>query len=212
MALYELHHAVKKGDLNRVSELLGESSRRVDINQPDHKGWTPLMYAVDSPEAGTEILRTLLRAGVNIDRASVCFALSDVQKLAVLIEAGADIHYQDEHGYDALIKAAYGRDVLHNAHLIDVLNLLIANAVSLRGMSTYGESSVRVLSRIGRFDAVHLLLKAGANPEDTKFTRLIEAVAFGSLADVAAVIESGAKSGGAGSLGQNALAVRHPDW
>jgi len=192
MALYELHRAVKKGDLNRVSELLVESSQRVDINQPDHKGWTPLMYAVDSPEAGTEILRTLLRAGVTIDRTSVCFALSDVQKLAVLIEAGANIHYQDEHGYDALINAAYGRDVLHNAHLIDTLNLLIANGVSLRGMSTYGESSVRVLSRIGRFDAVHLLLKAGANPDDTKFTRLIEAVAFGSLADVAAVIESGA--------------------
>lgn len=192
MALYEFHQAVEKGDLNRVSELLAESSRRVDINQPDHKGWTPLMYAVDSADAGTEILRTLLRAGVNIDRTSVCFALSDVQKLAVLIEAGADIHYQDEHGYDALINAAHGRDVLHNPHLIDILNLLIANGVSLRGMSTYGESSVRVLSRIGRFDAVHLLLNAGANPDDTKFTRLIEAVAFGSLADVAAVIESGA--------------------
>ena len=192
MAPYELHQAVKKGDLNRVSELLGEPSRRADINQPDRKGWTPLMYAVDSPEAGLEILRTILRAGVNIDRTSVCFALSDVQKLAVLIEAGADIRYHDEHGYDVLIRAAYGHDVLHNPQLIDILSLLIANGVPLRGMSTYGESSVRVLSRIGRFDAVHLLLKAGANPDDIKFTRLIETVAFGSLADVAAVVERGA--------------------
>jgi ankyrin repeat protein len=193
MAPYELHQAVKKGDLNRVGELLGESSRRVDINQPDHKGRTPLMYAVDSPEAGLEILRTVLRAGVNIDRTSVCFALSDPQKLAVLIEAGADIRYQDEHGYDALINAAYGHDVLHNPQLIDILNLLIANGVPLRGMSTHGESSVRVLSRIGRFDAVQLLLKAGANPDDLKFTSLIEKVAFGSVADVAAVVERGAK-------------------
>jgi ankyrin repeat protein len=150
------------------------------------------MYAVDSPEAGIEMVRTLLRDGANIDGSSVCYALSDLQKLALLIESGADIHYQDEHGYDALINAAFGRDVLHNPQLIDILNLLIANGVSLRGMSTYGESSVRVLSRIGRFDAVHLLLKAGANPDDIKFTRLIEAVAFGSLAEVAAVIQRGA--------------------
>jgi ankyrin repeat protein len=150
------------------------------------------MYAVDSPEAGIEIVRALLRDGANIDHASVCFALSDLQKLALLIEEGADVRYQDEHGYDALINAAYGHEVLRNPHLIDILNLLIANGVSLRGMSTHGESSVRVLSRIGRFDAVHLLLKAGANPDDIKFTRLIEAVAFGSLADIVAVVERGA--------------------
>ena len=188
---HELHQAAKNGDLNRVNELLRESPRRLDINQPDHKGWTPLMHAVDSPEAGIEIIRTLLHNGANIDRTSVCFALSDLQKLALLIEAGADVRYQDEHGYDALINAAYGRDVLHNPELLDILNLLIANGVSLRGMTTYGESSVRVLSRIGRFDAVHLLLKAGANPDDIKFTGLIEAVAFGSLNDVAAMVQDG---------------------
>jgi ankyrin repeat protein len=192
MAPYELHQAAKKGDLNRVRELLSESRRKADINQPDRKGWTPLMYATDSPEAGLELLRTLTRGGANIDHTSLCFVLSDLQKLAVLIEAGADIHYQDEHGYDALINAAHGRDVLHNPKLIDILNLLIARGVPVRGMTTYGESSVRVLSRIGRFDAVQFLLKAGANPDDIKFTRLIEAVAFGSLADVAAVVKSGA--------------------
>ena len=192
MGLYELHQAVKKGDLDRVRELLSQPLRKIDMNQPDHKGWTPLMYAVTSPESGTELLRTLIRHGANIDETSVSFALSDLLKLAVLIEAGADIRYQKEHGYDALINAAYGRDVRHNPQLTEILNLLIANGVSLRGMTTYGESCVRVLSRIGRFDAVQLLLKAGANPDDIKFTRLIEAVAFGSLGDVAAVVESGA--------------------
>jgi ankyrin repeat protein len=189
---HELHQAAKKGDLNRINELLRESPRRVDINLPDHKGWTPLMYAVDSADAGVEMISTLLHNGANIDHTSVCFALSDLEKLALLIEAGADVRYQDEHGYDALINAAYGGDVLHNPQLIDILNLLISNGVSLRGMTTYGESSVRVLSRIGRFDAVHLLLKAGANPDDIKFTPLIEAVAFGSLNDVAAMVQSGA--------------------
>ena len=126
------------------------------------------------------------------DRTSVEATLGDLQKLTVLIEGGADIRYQTKQGYDALVIAAYGVNVRHNPQLIDILNLLIANGVPLRGMTTYGESAVRVLSRIGRFDAVQFLLKAGANPDDIKFTRLIEAIVFGSLADVAGVVESGA--------------------
>jgi ankyrin repeat protein len=190
MALYELHQAVKKGDLHRVSEILNQSSLKIDVNQADRKGWTPLMYAVTCPEAGIKTLRALIHHGVSIDQTVVSYALCDLQKLTALIEAGADIRYQKEQGYDALVNAAYGRDVLHNPQLIEILKLLIANGVSLRGMTTYGESGVRVLSRIGRFDAVQLLLKAGANPDDIKFTNLIEAVAFGSLADVAAAVKS----------------------
>jgi ankyrin repeat protein len=193
MAFHELHRAVQKEHLGRVNDLLSESPRKVDINEPDSKGWTPLMYAVSIPEAGIELLRTLIRHGAIIDQTSLSYALSDIQKLTELMDAGADIRYQTEHGYDALINAAYGRDVLHNPRLPDILNLLISNGVSLRGMTTYGESAVRVLSRIGRFDAVQLLLRAGADPDDVKFTRLIEAVAFGSLADVMNVVESGAE-------------------
>ena len=192
MALYELHRAVREGDLRCVNDLLSESPRNVDINEPDSRGWTPLMYAVSIPEGGIELLRTLIRHGAIIDQTTVSYALSDIQKLTELTEAGADLRYQTEHGYDALINAAYGRDVLPNPRLPDILNLLISNGVSLRGMTTYGESGIRVLSRIGRFDAVQLLLRAGANPDDIKFTRLIEAVAFGSLTDVMSVVESGA--------------------
>jgi ankyrin repeat protein len=192
MELYELHRAVEKGDLHRVNKLLSESPPKIDINQPDSRGWTPLMYAISSPDAGVELLRTLIRQGANIDQTSVSSSLHDVQKLTVLIEAGGDIHYQKEHGYDALINAAYGRDVLHNPQLIEILKLLIAKGVSLQGMTSYSESGVRVLSRVGRFDAVQLLLKAGANPNDINFTPLIEAVAFGSLPDVVEVVENGA--------------------
>ncbi|HLJ89415.1 MAG TPA: ankyrin repeat domain-containing protein [Candidatus Angelobacter sp.] len=192
MAFYELHQAVKKGDLHRVSDLLNESPLKIDINQGDHKGWTPLMYAVARPEARIEILHALIRHGANIDQTSLSFALSDLQKLSVLVEAGADVRYEKEQGYDTLIDAACRPDVLHNPQLIEILSLLIANGVSLRGMTAYKESSIRVLSRVGRFDAVHLLLKAGANPNDIKFTPLMEAVTFGSLAEVAALAESGA--------------------
>ncbi|MBB5060846.1 ankyrin repeat protein [Granulicella aggregans] len=191
MASHALHHAVKNGDLRGVSELLKDPSLATGINEADNEGWTPLMYAVAYPEADVELLRTLIRHGATIDQTSVSYALSDLQKLTELIDGGANIRYKKEHGYDALINAAYGDDVLNNPQLLDILNLLIANGVSLTGMTSYGESCVRVLSRIGRFDAVRLLLRAGANPEDVKLTPLIEAVAFGTLTDIEALVQSG---------------------
>jgi ankyrin repeat protein len=192
MTPYELHRAVKKGDLHHVGELLSAPRSDIDVNERDPKGWTPLMYAVSDPRAAVTLVRTLLHHGASIDQGtlvSLALGAGDPQTIAVLLEAGADLRYQREHGYDALVDAVHGRDVLHDPHMIDLLHLLIANGVSLTGMTTYGESGVRVLSRIGRFDAVQLLLKAGADATDLKFTPLMEAVAFGARLDVAAVIE-----------------------
>jgi hypothetical protein len=64
------------------------------------------MYAVAYPEADVELLRTLIRHGATIDQISLLYAPSDLQKLAELIDGGADIGYQKEHGYDALINTA----------------------------------------------------------------------------------------------------------
>lgn len=118
-------------------------------------------------------------------------SLGDPQAVAALVDTGADIHYQAEEGYDALLDAVHGRDVLHDTRLLELLTLLIERGVSLTGMSSYGESGVRALSRVGRFDAVQFLLQAGANPDDLKRTELIKAVAFGLLADVEEVAKKG---------------------
>ena len=118
-------------------------------------------------------------------------ALGDPEEVAALISAGADVHYRTEHGYDAFINAVHGRDVLHDSRLIELLSLLIESGVSLTGMSDYEESAVRVLSRIGRFDGVQILLKAGANPDELGLTGLIAAVGFGSLANVEDAVRKG---------------------
>lgn len=108
----------------------------------------------------------------------------DPTKVAALIDAGADIKYRDSNGYDALIDAVHGRDVRRDPRLIELLDLLVKHGVELSGVSTYNESGLRVLSRLGRFDAVQFLLKAGADPSHLQWTPLIEAVACGSLPDV----------------------------
>src|SRR5216683_576089 len=116
----------------------------------------------------------------------------DPQRVLALIEAGVDIHYKREHGYDAVIDAVHGRDVARDTRLLELLALLVAHGVNLSGVSAYGESGLRVLSRLGRFDAVRVLLDAGADKRQLEWTPLMEAVALGSLAEVRAALEMGA--------------------
>jgi ankyrin repeat protein len=108
----------------------------------------------------------------------------DPLRVKALIDAGADVHYKRPHGYDALLDAVHGRDVERDPRLLELLALLVAHGVDLSGVSTYGESALRVLSRLGRFDAVRLLLDAGADRGQLEWTPLMAAVAMGSLADV----------------------------
>lgn len=202
MTRHELHRIAKQGDCERARALLSPNggSEAVAIDAYDRHGFTPLMHAAQSPAAGVEMVRLLLAQGARIDQESrgafaevslsvISLALQggDPEKVAALLEAGADLHYRRAHGYDALIDAVHGRDVLRDDRLIELLQLLIASGVALSGVTTYHESGLRVLSRLGRFDAVHLLLLNDADPGHLQFTPLIEAVAFGSLADVDAL-------------------------
>ncbi|MBL8254202.1 MAG: ankyrin repeat domain-containing protein [Candidatus Competibacter sp.] len=114
----------------------------------------------------------------------------DPQKISALIEAGADIHYQREGGYNALLDAVHG--LTRNTRLLDLLAWLAAQGVELSAVSDYAESALRVLSRFGRFDAVRLLLDAGADKNQLKWTPLMEAVALGSLDDVETVFKESA--------------------
>ena len=197
---HELHHLVKRGNLVRVREIL--STGRVDVNAKDSSGCTPLMHAAISPQANVELVRLLLEHGADIHQQNsgiyggdsiIALALGggDPLKVTALLEHGADIHYKRDAGYDALIDSVHGRDVLRDPQLIDLLRLLIASGVALNGVTIYNELGLGVLSYIGRFDAVRLLLDAGADEALLKWTPLIRAVAFGSFADVKKVVEGG---------------------
>jgi ankyrin repeat protein len=112
----------------------------------------------------------------------------DPLRVRALIETGANIHYRRKCGYDALLDAVHGRD---DTRLLEILGLLAAHGVDLSGISDYAESGLRVLSRVGRFDAVRLLLDAGADRRHLEWARLHEAVALGSVADVRAAVDDG---------------------
>jgi ankyrin repeat protein len=116
----------------------------------------------------------------------------DPERVRALIEAGADVCYKRDHGYDALLDAVHGRDVERDPRLLELLAMLAAYGVDLSGVSSYRESGLRVLSHLGRFDAVRLLLDAGADKSQLGWTPLMEAVALGSLAQVQAFLSQSA--------------------
>ena len=128
------------------------------------------------------------------DTAALSKALSagDPNEVKALTVLGADLRYQIGEGCDALVKAVHGRDVFRDERLLDLLHLLIEHGVELSNVTSHGESGLRVLSRLGRFDAVRLLLNAGADEAQLAWTPLIKAVALGTLADVQSLLAAGA--------------------
>jgi ankyrin repeat protein len=116
----------------------------------------------------------------------------DPDEVADLIARGHDIHYRREHGHTALGDAVSGRDVAPDVRLLDLLRLLVSHGVDLNAASHHNESGLRVLSRIGRFDAVRLLLDAGADENQLGWTPLMRAVALGSLDDMDRELDAGA--------------------
>lgn len=124
---------------------------------------------------------------------ALCRALREGDPCTVqdLIAAGADIHYRRDSDYDALIDAVYGRDVACDPRLRELLTLLIGHGVDLHGCSSYGETAARRLSMIGRFDAVQLLLEAGADADQLQWSPLMRVIAFGTSADVEQALARG---------------------
>jgi hypothetical protein len=65
----------------------------------------------------------------------------DPRRVSALIEAGADIHYKRDHGYDALLDAVHRRDVARDPRLLELLALLVAHGVDLSGVSAHANGS-----------------------------------------------------------------------
>lgn len=104
--------------------------------------------------------------------------------VSALIAKGETFRYRDENGYTAIVHAVCGRDVARDPRLLDLLRVLVGAGVDLNSVTKYHESALRILSRIGRFDAVQLLIEAGADRGHLGWNPLIEAAALGSAVDI----------------------------
>jgi hypothetical protein len=63
------------------------------------------------------------------DELPIALGEGDPQRVRALIEAGAEIRYKDNNGYDALLDAVHGCNIVRDPRLLDLLSLLADNGV-----------------------------------------------------------------------------------
>ncbi|MGM3308505.1 ankyrin repeat domain-containing protein [Anabaena sp. WFMT] len=197
--MMQIHIDAQQGNIAGVARKIANG---VDIDRLDENHLqTPLMCAVSSDNAGIDMISFLLEHGANvnaIEQRNTVLGLAvqsrNLEKIQFILDAGANINYQTAEGYDVLIDAMHGQDIdiLQDQDLISTLNLLISRGAAVNGMNSYGETAIKIAARIGRFDAVKLLLNAGANPEQLEWTELMHAIVFGSFEQVKLLLEQGA--------------------
>jgi ankyrin repeat protein len=115
----------------------------------------------------------------------VVFETVSLEKLKFLFEHGADLQARSSNGYTLVITATC-------AARTEVMDYLIAAGAPLDGVTSFGESVLRILSREGRFDEVRKLLAVGADPVSLGWTPLMHAVTAGDLSQVEVLVEGGA--------------------
>jgi ankyrin repeat protein len=195
----QIHIYAKQGDIAGVASQIASG---VDIDCVDqYSSQTPLMLAVTSPDADIDMIQFLIEHGSNVNAfegeyqsnvLSLAVQSGNLDKIQFLLEAGSDINYRRPSDYDVLIDVMHGRDILEDQNLITILNLLITRGAKLGSISSYGESALRVASRVGRFDAVKVLLVAGDDPNQLEWTALMHTIALGSIEDMKALLDQGA--------------------
>jgi ankyrin repeat protein len=203
---FPIHEAAAAGNANALARAIFQSGKKAAalLEEHDHQGYTALMQAVVSEHARGDVVQMLIDHGASIhatprsgfpsNRTILQMALAggDVEKVRVLERAGAGLTYSRE-GYTALLDAIHGRDVLGDARLIGLLRHLIDAGVDVNSESKYRETALRVLSRLGRFDAVRLLLDSGADEAQLAWTPLHRAIAIGTNDEVRSLLDCGAE-------------------
>jgi ankyrin repeat protein len=109
-----------------------------------------------------------------------------------LHDHGIDLDHMFPKHYNILLDAMYRRNLAKDPELLSIIQLLIERGAKLNTGDDNDQSALDVASRDGRFDAVQLLLNAGADLSPLEWTPLMQAIALGALNDVQRQLEQGA--------------------
>lgn len=183
-----IHEFAQLGDIDSVASELKDG---MHVDARDDHDRTPLACASESPHGDVSVVLFLIESGADVN-ASINGAETNVlglaacsgslDKVQLLIESGANIHFASENGYTVLTNIIYK---LHDdERLVPMIELLTKLGADTDCETSYGESPLSVSSCFGRFDAVRALLDAGADPSPLQWTNLMKAAALGTIDEV----------------------------
>jgi ankyrin repeat protein len=194
----QICYAAARGDLECVARQL---KRGVPPDARDGEDRTPLIIAAGDARAGTEMLHLLIESGADpnavasmLEKTPLAVAAGSLRPEWVrgLLDAGADAAYQSSQGYGAIVTAVYHSNLRRRDEGLQVVRMLLDAGAHPSGVTSYGESPLRVASRLGRFETIRLLLEAGADAGQLGWSPLHRAVALGSLEEVTDLLRRGA--------------------
>lgn len=159
-----LHRALLRNCFDDAESVISNGS--IDVNESDHKGGTPLLYA--AWKGCSRLVEKLLKLGADPTatndsghNALHASALSgDPITVEMLLKAGTDIHaFDGVCGATPLQTAAQ----MGNTEVVSVL--LDAGAEVDQRSCKSGETALFVAATRGKVEAVRVLLRRGADPE-----------------------------------------------
>lgn len=184
----KLQECAQVGDIAGMGRELDLGAR---IGAMDRDGFSALMRAAASPAASVAAIGFLLERGADVRQAGKrheppalihAVRAGNIEKAAMLLDAGADIT-------EALAYAvsSWRAD-------LPMIEFLLARGADIATVNhtDVGPSALLSASRNGHFEVVRVLLAAGADPRPLAWTPLMQAIAWGSLADVQAQLSAGA--------------------
>jgi len=186
----QIHIDAEQGNIPGVAHQIASG---VDIDSTDNfYSNTPLMCAISSSKATSDMVKFLLDNGADIEVIcgehennvlSLAVQSGSLDKVRLILDAGANINYQRPNGYHVLIDAINGCAISTDREFLSILSLLIERGAELSNVSIYSKSAVSFAAQRGRYDAVKLLLEAGADASD-QWAGLMQAIACEDVENV----------------------------
>ena len=164
LVIDRFYQAIRQDDQPALRALVRDEG----VNAKDAQGHTPLMLA--AAFGSSDAVRFLIANGADLRAAShagvtaLHWAVTDLAKTRMLLDANADVNAVSQLGRTPLLVAASANGTL------DVMRLMLAKGADVNAADTTGVTPLIAAANVGNADVAMLLLAHGADARTTART------------------------------------------